>query len=1050
MHGREWRARGEKAFSSGYGIIISGGLFRAARRGGKPSPQRVGTGLNKREANNDIILVMKTSRWLPVPHWAAFLAVGLYPLYAGEPPAYLWWAVGLSAMGLLGLLHHLFLRRGSTASFRKSVLPLLAGDTASICLVIYATGGIRSPLFPLLLLLVVALSFFGRWTTTLLISAVGGGLYAMACFLKGMRIQTDGAGLLVDIFVLLGISVFISLVAELDRREHARSRRIELLYRISSQLMEKVDLRETLNFLLQATSKILGADLASIWLLDRGSGKLVLQDFILPASGEVEVREIEVGEGIIGRTAEGKKPLLVRRGDDDYDSLSCHPAPDRVEALLAAPILMGGELMGVLCFASTSQKQFTREDVQLLVTITNLAASAIARSELYQTVLSRSEVIVSSVSSGLLVCDPSGGLVMANQAARDLLGLELLPSQAPLKDILEGVLVDAEPLWECLHPQGSTAKRDGGGGFEARLVGPPERTLSVRVSPIRAGHEPPAGWVIILDDITERVKVEEIRDDLLLLIARRVEEQSALYELGRSLARDMDTGNLPDLLLEKAVELVGAEVGVLSLREEDGSFRVKAVHGLDVGILGRTFLPGEYYAGKSAASGEPVRLARVEPRHAGAWGGGLEEAYSYLAVPITWRGTTTGVLEVAIPPRERSFGDDDQRLLSLFASQAAIALENANLYRMMAEDQRRTEAMLFSITDGVIAVNNEARIILVNSAAERILNLPPFPYIEQRHVKEVIRVPDLANLFLRSLNSGREMAEEIRLEGPERKILEVETSLIEAEPGKSLGIIAIIRDVTTLRELEQAKSDFVSTVSHELRTPLTSIKAYTATLRRRDVNFDEETRQQFLGVIEEETDRLTRLISDLLDMSRIESGRMELKKRDFDLVKLAEIVVGKMESQSARHELVLIPECESAKVHADPDKIEQVLVNLLDNAIKYSPQGGEVEVNIGRHRHMIRCSVTDHGVGIPAEHLPHIFEKFHRVDNRSTREVYGTGLGLYVSKSIVEAHGGNIWVESEPGKGSTFHFTLPLLQEREGGIKEPDPEADINVVEDHD
>ncbi len=1000
--------------------------------------------LNKGGADNDIISVMRTLRWLPVPHWATFLAAGLYPLYAGEPPSFPLWAGGLSAMLITGILFHLLLFPRFKASFRKSGLPLLLADMASVCVLIQGTGGSRSPLFPLLLLLVVVLSFFDRWTLTLPVSATAGALYAVICVLDGIPLAADGASLLVDVLVLLGLSVFISFIAELDRREHARTRRIEALYRLSSQLMEKVDLQETLSFLLRSTADLLETDLGSVWLLDRTSGRLRLQDFLLPPQVEAEPREMEVGEGIIGRVAQEKKPLLLKEGGG-RNPAACSPAQGKVEALLAAPILMGGELMGVLCFASTSPHHFSDEDVQLLVTVSNLAASAIARSELYHMVLSRSEVIVSSMSSGLLVCDASGRLVMANQAARDLLGRENLPPQTPLRKVLEEALLDAEPLLRHLQTGDREAARNGV-SFEARLAGAPERTLSVRLSPIRAEYEPAAGWVIILDDITERVKVEEIRDDLLLLIARRVEEQSALYELGRSLARDMDTENLPDLLLEKAVELVGADIGVLSLREEDGSFRVRAHQGLDSDYAGRSFRPGEYYAGKAAASGEPLRLARVEPRHAGAWGEDMRGPLSYLAVPITWRGMTTGVLEVAISPGERSFGDDDQRLLSLFASQAAIALENANLYRMMSEDQRRTQAMLYSIADGVIAVNNEARVILVNSAAERILNLPPFPYVEQRHVKEVIRIPALANLFLRSLNSGKEMAEEIRLEGPERKVLEVETSLIEAEPGDSLGIIAIIRDVTTLRELEQAKSDFVSTVSHELRTPLTSIKAYTATLRRRDVDFDEETRQQFLGIIEEETDRLTRLISDLLDVSRIESGRLELKKREFDMVKLAEIVMGKLESQSPRHVLTLIPECETARVLADPDKIEQVLVNLLDNAIKYSPRGGEVRVNISRQHRMVRCSVTDPGVGIPPEHLPHVFEKFHRVDNRSTREVYGTGLGLYVSKSIVEAHGGNIWVESEPGKGSTFHFTLPLLHDTAGGAREAAPEAGRDVV----
>jgi two-component system phosphate regulon sensor histidine kinase PhoR len=384
------------------------------------------------------------------------------------------------------------------------------------------------------------------------------------------------------------------------------------------------------------------------------------------------------------------------------------------------------------------------------------------------------------------------------------------------------------------------------------------------------------------------------------------------------------------------------------------------------------------------------------------------------------------VIEVASPSSGRAFGEDDLRLLGLFVNQAAIALENSNLYRLITEDQRRTEAMLHSINDGVIAVNNEAQVILVNAAAERILDLPPFSETDRRHVKEVIRLPNLANIFLRSLNTSRELEEEIQLDPPDRRLLEVETSLIETSPGERIGIIAVIRDITALRELEQAKSDFVSTVSHELRTPLTSIKAYTATLRRRDVEFDENTRQDFLQVIEEETDRLTRLVSDILDVSRIESGRLALKKRDFDLSKLVRIIIGKLQSQFSNHEIKLISPESIGSVCADPDKIEQVFVNLMDNAAKYSPSGGEITLTLEAQPRRVECSVSDSGVGVPEEHLPHIFDKFHRVDNRATREIYGTGLGLYVSKGIVEAHGGTIWAESVLGEGSTFRFTLPL------------------------
>jgi two-component system phosphate regulon sensor histidine kinase PhoR len=392
-----------------------------------------------------------------------------------------------------------------------------------------------------------------------------------------------------------------------------------------------------------------------------------------------------------------------------------------------------------------------------------------------------------------------------------------------------------------------------------------------------------------------------------------------------------------------------------------------------------------------------------------------------------------GVIEVASPSSVRAFGEDDLRLLNLFVNQAAIALENSNLYRLITEDQRRMEAMLHSINDGVIAINNEAKVILVNAAAVSILDLPPFSETDRRHVKEVIRLQDLANIFMKSLNTSMELEEEIRLELPDRRLLEVQTSLIETGPGERIGIIAVIRDITALRELEQAKSDFVSTVSHELRTPLTSIKAYTATLRRRDVEFSEDTRQEFLQVVEEETDRLTRLVSDILDVSRIESGRLALKKRDFDLFKLVRIIIGKLQSQFPNHDIKLVSPESINLVCADPDKIEQVFSNLVDNAAKYSPSGGEIVLSLAARPRMVECSVSDSGVGIPEEHLPQIFEKFHRVDNRATREIYGTGLGLYVSKSIVEAHGGTIWAESKLGEGSTFRFTLPGSSRTESG-----------------
>jgi two-component system phosphate regulon sensor histidine kinase PhoR len=983
---------------------------------------------------------MKSAKLLPLSHWVAFVVLGLYPLFSVTEVSYGPWIISVAGLAALGMAYHALHGLRPRLNAGSLGFSLLGLDAVLICFFIYYTEGITSPFFPLIFLLSATASLYGHWKKALLVSGIISIAYAVSCLLEGLTFSTDGPRLLINVGVLLCSSALLSYLAELDRREHGKAERIEVLYRLSSELLENMDLVETLQHLLATTASIFKTDICSVWLVDKKSGTLKLKASILPGDDQFTVREIPLEEGLLGWVVKERVPVLIddtsRDPRFDFSSQPCSLG----RSLLAAPIMVGGEAAGVLCFANTAPRNFPAEDLQMLETVSNLAAAVINRAELYEIVLSRSEVIVSSMSSGLLVTDASGKIIMANQASRDLLGLERLPRNLTLRQLLEATLMDGDALWELIEGDPYLTGDRAHANLEVRLRGVPERILSLRISPIRAGYETSSGSVVIVEDITERVKVDEIRDDLMLLIARRVEEQTALYEVGRSLIDEVDTRNLMDFLLSKAVDLTDAELGALALRDEEGNLQVVATFGFDGGFPFPPQPPSDYLASEAIEKGEPIRRTSIEPRLAAPWWEVFPSRISYLTAPISWQGKTTGIIEVASPSSIRQFGDDDLRLLSLFVNQAAIALENSNLYRLIAEDQRRMEAMLHSINDGVIAVNNEAQIILVNGAAESILNLPPFHRIHERHIKEVIRNPDLCNLFLRSLNASKEMAEEIHLGPPDRKILEVETSLIETSPDERIGIIAVIRDITALRELEQVKSDFVSTVSHELRTPLTSIKAYIATLRREDVEFDHKTRQEFLKVVEEETDRLTRLIADILDVSRIESGKMELKKRDFDMVRLVQIVTEKIQSQALQHHIKLEVPQEVGTVNADPDKIEQVVMNLVDNAVKYSPSGGEITVTLKPVNRKLELSVADHGVGIPEDHLPHIFEKFHRVDNRATREVYGTGLGLYVSKSIVEAHGGTIWAESALNKGSVFHFTLPFSYRQSQGDQAPGPD----------
>ncbi len=969
---------------------------------------------------------------MQLTHAAVAMAAALLPFYSQARPRWLVWGICLGAMAVLGIAVMAASRR--PGSIVLLPLLLIIADAALLALLVYESGGIASPLYPVLLALVVAGSFLEDWIPAMSVTLIVSLLY-LAAVLAGSE---DSAIHAYDLTLRLAsfflLAPLVSYLSALERKEHGRSARTEILYEISTSLSRSLDLEKTLQNILESTDRVFKTDISSIRLLDFSARTLVVKVSGAGKTGSEGQIDIALGEGFIGWVAQEGRPLIINDISSDPRFAEFPKARKKVASALAVPIMLGGKVVGVLSCASSRPRVFNQDDLQLMVTIANLAAAAIERSELFERIRARSEVIVHNISSSIMVTDPAGRITMINQAAMDMLGLDESVRGSAVREVLEDRIPGFGVFWGRAEEQMAAlgmSEASPGWSQELRVPGETERVLLAKASPIRSGYEAITGIVLILDDITERVKVDEIRNELMLIIARRVEELSALYEMGYSLASMSDSQYMLDTLVRRAVEILGGQCGALSLYDPDRRlFVYRAASGMREGLLGSAYPSGEGLPGMAAQRREPLRLESAQPAGAALMQEEVPPRVSALAAPIVWRDRATGVIEVFSDASRHVFSEEELSLLTIFTGQAAIALENAKLYQIMSEDKLRMESILLSVADGVVAVNQDAQVILVNSEAERLLNLPPFSTIQGKHVKEVIRNPEIANLLLKSLNTREELATEINQSIPREMIMEIQTSVIDDERREKGGVVAVLRDITRMRRLEQAKSDFVSTVSHELRTPLTSIKAYTATLLREDVDFNRDTQLEFLRIIEEETDRLTRLISDLLDVSRIESGRMELKTRRFDFLELLKIVLEKVMSQTDIHTLrTELPEG-LPPVEADPDKIEQVLLNLLGNAVKYSPRGGEIEVRVRGFPGKLECTVRDQGVGIPPEHLGRIFEKFSRVDNRATRGIGGTGLGLYITRSIVEAHGGTIWAESAPGQGSMFHFTLPLAQAR--------------------
>jgi len=387
-----------------------------------------------------------------------------------------------------------------------------------------------------------------------------------------------------------------------------------------------------------------------------------------------------------------------------------------------------------------------------------------------------------------------------------------------------------------------------------------------------------------------------------------------------------------------------------------------------------------------------------------------------------------GVMHVFNKRHDQDFNGDDVRLLEMLAEQAAAVISNAQLYIQLTEEKEQLQEAFESIHVGVIVFDADGFIRLINPAACEMLGVAYQVYTGQP-VAEVVPDGEVKELLASALAQPEERSTEISLGEEDMHIYQAQTTLMTSAEGQLENVVAIFYDITEIRRVERMKTAFVSTVSHELRTPLTSIKGFISTLLEDSEGiYDDETQREFLLIIDEECDRLTRLISDLLNVSRIESGRgLELHLSDVDVREALDRVIASQHGYTAKHQLVAeVPESVGA-LRADADKLAQILDNLVGNAIKYSPQGGTVKIVVGDEGDSLRIDVVDEGLGIPERHRDRIFDRFHQVDDDvDHKAVGGTGIGLYLVEHLAQAHGGRVWLaHSEVGQGSTFSLRLP-------------------------
>ncbi len=402
--------------------------------------------------------------------------------------------------------------------------------------------------------------------------------------------------------------------------------------------------------------------------------------------------------------------------------------------------------------------------------------------------------------------------------------------------------------------------------------------------------------------------------------------------------------------------------------------------------------------------------------------------------------TTIGVFHVFNKRAGQRFTEEDVTLLTALARSAASVISSARLFIAVADEKRELEATLQGMLAGVLVVGRDGRVRLMNSAAKHIFGVPTEDGTG-KPLLQVVRNERVHELVQACLTGSPEASAELSIFSPDERIYQVQTALLRGDNSDISGVVTTFNDITEIRSVERMKSEFVSTVSHELRTPLTSIKGFIRTLLDdTEGYYDRDMQREFYQIIDTECDRLVRLISDLLNLSRIESGRtLELVLSEVDLGRTVRRVVESQRSYVTDHEFEIIIPDDMAPIQADQDKVEQMLTNLLSNAIKYSPGGGKITIHARDMGEHVAVAVSDEGIGIPPDHIGKLFNRFHRVDSRDTRKQYGTGIGLYLVKHLVEAHHGEVTVESEVGKGSTFTFVLPRRLSQDDRPEEAGP-----------
>ncbi len=875
---------------------------------------------------------------------------------------------------------------------------------------------------------------------------------------------------------------------EVESELKRRNEQLAVLRHISQVVTQSLDLDLVAKLTLEETNKALGLDAGLIRYVNEATNEIILLAHTgLPpniAKGIESRRRLKVGEGLVGVIAQSGHPMVVEDLATESRSAARLVVPWGFQSFVGLPLKVKDRVVAVLSGFSRQKRTYAQFDMEMLISVGNIVGVAIENARVHsemerlnislqQTAQKRSAMnrITAAISSTLdldtiyaALSSELPKLVQFDRLSVALRQDEIIESFA-IWDDFQGRIGSrrtrpiADSVFSRVFTEGRPFIREDISGEDYRID--PEivqaGALSAILVPLVSGRRTFGSLNLLsrranayseadldyLQPIADQLSVAMENARLFSLtdekLQRRINELEALTEVLSASSRSLHLQTVLDTAISLTSKAMGTEKASIALVEDDGAkFRIAAAcnwgedptHQPD-----QERMISEIYSwARIVETKEPYTVSDARDKKEYP---GLEHArtlglISIIVIPLIHDTGVIGTINLATSSYEKSFSTEEIKLVRAIASHLAALIENVRLHERTELERSTLNAIVACMGEGLVVADAKENIIYCNRAAEMLLGLDSRDVLNRPagafYGLLSGRVVEPKNWLANLRDQFRELEAQPRLQVtiqiPERKELETTCFVIKGQ-GQKLGTGAVLRDVTREREVDRMKTEFISMASHELRTPMTSILGFAELLLKSTELKNSEHR--CAEWIYKESLRLNNIVDDLLNVSRIEMGRLSLNLSAVDLPPFVDKIVTVLKSRypgavfrtSFPHGL--------PRAQADPEKLEQVLYNLFDNAAKYSLAPGDIVISGHEETGAgsVVLAIADRGLGIPPEEIPRLFSRFHRICRPDAQTVRGTGLGLYIVRSLLEMMKGRVWVESKTGQGSTFYLSLP-------------------------